>query len=85
MREAAALVYVRDLEAPEPDEDDVHHLSAVLRLRPGELVIASDGAGGWRPCRIPGVVGPGSGVGSGSGVGVGVSMAGPTRPCWFRE
>jgi 16S rRNA (uracil1498-N3)-methyltransferase len=72
LREAAALVYVRDLEAPEPDEDDVHHLSAVLRLRPGELVIASDGAGGWRPCRVAGVVGPGSGVGSGSGVGVGV-------------
>ena len=29
--------------------DDAHHLSRVLRLRPGEVVTAADGAGRWRP------------------------------------
>jgi 16S rRNA (uracil1498-N3)-methyltransferase len=28
----------------------VHHLSRVLRLRPGEIVVASDGRGAWRTC-----------------------------------
>lgn len=30
---------------------DAHHLSRVLRLRPGEPVTVSDGAGRWRPCQ----------------------------------
>ncbi len=29
---------------------DRHHLERVLRLRPGQLVVASDGAGRWRCC-----------------------------------
>jgi 16S rRNA (uracil1498-N3)-methyltransferase len=29
--------------------DDAHHLVRVLRLRPGEVVTAADGAGTWRP------------------------------------
>jgi 16S rRNA (uracil1498-N3)-methyltransferase len=46
---AAAQVFVEDLEALELADDDVHHLTRVLRLRAGEPVIAADGRGGWRP------------------------------------
>jgi 16S rRNA (uracil1498-N3)-methyltransferase len=56
---AAALVFVDDLEAPEPAEDDVHHLGRVLRLRPGEAVVAADGRGSWRLCRYRGADGTG--------------------------
>ena len=51
---AAAMVFVGDPAAPVVDDDDLHHLLDVLRLRPGELVIAADGSGGWVPCRIAG-------------------------------
>jgi 16S rRNA (uracil1498-N3)-methyltransferase len=43
---------VADLDRPSLDPDDRHHLERVLRLRSGELVTASDGRGGWRPCRL---------------------------------
>ena len=49
---AAALVFVADPSAPVVDDADLRHLLDVLRLRPGEPVIAADGAGGWVPCRI---------------------------------
>lgn len=39
-----------DLDAPELDPDDRHHLERVLRLRPGDLVTIADGRGGWRRC-----------------------------------
>jgi 16S rRNA (uracil1498-N3)-methyltransferase len=45
---AAAQVFVDDLEALDLADADRHHLGRVLRLRPGELVIAADGAGTWR-------------------------------------
>lgn len=48
---AAAQVFVDDLEALTLSEDDTHHLGRVLRLRPGETVVAADGRGGWRTCR----------------------------------
>jgi 16S rRNA (uracil1498-N3)-methyltransferase len=32
------------------DPGDAHHLSRVLRLRSGEVVIAADGRGSWRSC-----------------------------------
>jgi 16S rRNA (uracil1498-N3)-methyltransferase len=48
----AAHVVVADLDAPVLDPADAHHLSAVLRLRPGEPVGVTDGEGGWRPCRL---------------------------------
>ena len=48
---AAAHVFVADLEAPELTDSDRHHLDRVLRLRAGETVTASDGAGGLRACR----------------------------------
>lgn len=49
---AAAHLFVADLQSPELDAADAHHLSRVLRLRPGEVVTVSDGAGRWRPCRF---------------------------------
>ena len=48
---AVAHVFVADLEVPELDKPDRHHLSHALRLRPGEEVTASDGTGRWRTCR----------------------------------
>jgi len=51
---AAAHVFVADLEHPDMDEADARHLSRSLRLRPGEVVTVSDGAGGWRVCRYRG-------------------------------
>lgn len=46
---SAAHVFLDDLDALEVSGDDHAHLMRVLRLRPGEAVSASDGAGGWRP------------------------------------
>ena len=48
--DAAAHVFVADLDALDLADDDRHHLERVLRLRPGQTVTASDGAGGWRRC-----------------------------------
>ena len=51
---AAAQVFVDDPTAPEVAPEDRHHLARVLRLTPGELVIASDGAGSFTLCRFTG-------------------------------
>jgi 16S rRNA (uracil1498-N3)-methyltransferase len=53
---APAHVFVADLQHPALDTADLHHLTRVLRLRAGEPVSCSDGAGGWRPCRFEGRV-----------------------------
>ncbi|HEX9969372.1 MAG TPA: RsmE family RNA methyltransferase [Acidimicrobiales bacterium] len=50
LRSSSAHVFVADLDAPVLDDDDAHHLGRVLRLKAGEPVSASDGAGSWRPC-----------------------------------
>ena len=47
-RRSAAHVVVDDLLSPVLSEDDAHHLSSVLRLRPGEVVSGTDGRGGLR-------------------------------------
>jgi 16S rRNA (uracil1498-N3)-methyltransferase len=47
-RNASAHVLVASLDALELDEADAHHLAKVLRLRDGEVVTATDGAGRWR-------------------------------------
>jgi len=47
---AAAHVFVADLDGLDLTDDDQHHLGRVLRLRPGQVVTAGDGAGGWRVC-----------------------------------
>jgi 16S rRNA (uracil1498-N3)-methyltransferase len=44
---AAAQVFVDDPSRPQLSDDDAHHLGRVLRLRAGEEVIVSDGAGHW--------------------------------------
>jgi 16S rRNA (uracil1498-N3)-methyltransferase len=49
---AVAMVFVDDPAAPVLTQGDAHHLLDVLRLRPGELVVASDGTGSWVPCRL---------------------------------
>lgn len=54
IRRVAAHVVVDDLNSPQLAGDDAHHLGAVLRLRVGEPVGATDGRGGWRPCRYAG-------------------------------
>lgn len=52
LREAAAHAFVVDVEVPELAADDRRHLERALRLRAGETVTVSDGAGRWRPCRF---------------------------------
>ena len=49
---SAAHVFVADVDAPVIDDADRHHLERVLRLRPGEHVTVSDGAGAWRACVV---------------------------------
>jgi len=49
---AAAHAFVGDLDAPELSDDDRHHLERSLRIRTGEEITVSDGAGGWRRCRF---------------------------------
>jgi 16S rRNA (uracil1498-N3)-methyltransferase len=49
---AAAHLFVADIDRPEANDVDAHHLTRVLRLRPGETVTASDGRGRWRTCRM---------------------------------
>jgi 16S rRNA (uracil1498-N3)-methyltransferase len=57
---AQAHAFVPDLDRPELDDEDRHHLERVLRLRSGEEVTVSDGAGRWRRCeyRARGVLEP---------------------------
>jgi 16S rRNA (uracil1498-N3)-methyltransferase len=50
-------VFVDDLEAPQITDDDRHHL-AVLRVRAGDSITVSDGAGRWRRARFGPTVDP---------------------------
>jgi len=50
--DAKAHAFVADLEAPELDDEDRHHLARVLRLRVAEPITVSDGDGRWRRCRF---------------------------------
>lgn len=49
-------VFVEDLDAPELDEADRHHLAKVMRLRPGDAFTIADDGRGWRRCRFGSVV-----------------------------
>lgn len=53
-RAAAAQVLVEDPARPVLSPADAHHLERVLRMRPGETVVAADGRGGWALCRYLG-------------------------------
>jgi 16S rRNA (uracil1498-N3)-methyltransferase len=44
---ALAQFHVEDLEAPELQRDDEHHLRKVLRASEGEEVVVTDGQGTW--------------------------------------
>jgi 16S rRNA (uracil1498-N3)-methyltransferase len=48
---AAAQAFVDDPGHPVLSDADAHHLARVLRLRDGEVVIASDGRGRWAQTR----------------------------------
>lgn len=50
LRDSVAHVFVDDLSSPVLSDDDQHHLGRVLRVRDGEVVTVSDGAGRWRAC-----------------------------------
>jgi 16S rRNA (uracil1498-N3)-methyltransferase len=54
LRRSAAHVFVTDLvgDAIGLDEETEHHLDRVLRLRDGEVVTVSDGAGSWCTARV---------------------------------
>jgi 16S rRNA (uracil1498-N3)-methyltransferase len=52
LAEAAAQVFVEDPAAPALSPPDAHHVFRVLRLRPGEAVVASDGRGRWVRCMV---------------------------------
>lgn len=55
-------VFVDDLDRPELDDDDRHHLSRALRTRPGDPITISDGMGRWRPGRFGDPIEPGGAV-----------------------
>lgn len=48
----APHVIVDDVNAPLLSDEDLHHLEKVRRLRSGELVSVTDGAGAWRWCEF---------------------------------
>lgn len=47
LRRSAAHVFVDDIRAPQLSDDDLHHLSRVLRVRESDEVSVSDGDGSW--------------------------------------
>lgn len=51
---AAPHVLVDDVARPVLGDDALHHLGRVRRLRDGEPLTVTDGAGAWRPCRYRG-------------------------------
>ncbi len=55
LRRSAAHVLVADVDVPQLDDDAVHHLARVLRLRRGQHVTVTDGAGRWRTAVFTGV------------------------------
>jgi 16S rRNA (uracil1498-N3)-methyltransferase len=54
LRRSAAHVVVDDVASAQLDASAVHHLARVLRLRGGEPVTVTDGAGRWRPASFTG-------------------------------
>jgi 16S rRNA (uracil1498-N3)-methyltransferase len=74
---ASAQVFVDDPAAPQLSSDDAHHLARVLRLRVGEEVIVSDGAGHWARTTWSGPTAEGTGGGSSSGAATDASALAP--------
>jgi len=94
LRTSAAHVFVHDLDAPELSTDDEHHLRRVLRLRSGETITLTDGAGRWAPAQWTGGLAPAPSVelagpavldeslGPAVGVGVAAVSGGADRIDW---
>lgn len=56
LRGSAAHVVVDSVAAPALGDGAHHHLVRVLRLRAGDSVTVTDGAGAWRSCQLADVV-----------------------------
>jgi len=52
LRRSAAHVFVEDINSLELNDDDIHHLLRVLRIRESDEVSVSDGRGSWRIASI---------------------------------
>lgn len=50
--ELGPFTLVEALEEPVLTPEEERHLGRVRRLRPGDAVLAGDGGGRWRPCRL---------------------------------
>jgi 16S rRNA (uracil1498-N3)-methyltransferase len=88
LRRSAAHVLVDDVHSPVLDDASTHHLLRVLRLRDGEVVTVTDGAGVWRSCRfVGGTLEPDGEVMSvprrTSPVVIGVAIPKHDRPEWI--
>ncbi len=46
------LFYVDEISTPKLDGDNAHHADRVLRMKAGESLLVSDGAGNWAKCEI---------------------------------
>jgi 16S rRNA (uracil1498-N3)-methyltransferase len=69
LRRSVAHVLVADVDVPQLERSVGHHLSRVLRLRRGQPVTVTDGAGRWR-----------SGVFTGDGVEAAGAVVAAPRP-----
>lgn len=88
LRRSAAHLLVDDVELPVLADADAHHLFRVLRVRDGEIVSVTDGAGRWRSCRAGGgAIVPVGDVSveppSASRVTIGVAIPKMDRPEWI--
>lgn len=54
LRNSAAHLVLDNIDTISLSDTDAHHLFRVLRLRDGQSVTATDGAGQWRQCRVVG-------------------------------
>ena len=54
LRNSAAHLVLDNIDTIFLSDTDAHHLFRVLRLRDGQSVTATDGAGRWRECRVVG-------------------------------
>ncbi len=52
LRRSAAHVFVEDINSLKLNDDDLHHLLRVLRIRESDEVSVSDGRGSWRMASI---------------------------------
>ena len=87
LRSSAAHLLVANVEAIELDDEGDHHLRRVLRIRSGQTVTITDGAGLWRECTWTGshleAVGPSTFVERPAAVTIAVAIPKQDRPDWM--